>query len=68
MTSVVPWTGVLEIETWGGPACGDEVAMTELPNTQVGEVETYSGPPAATEDVQRFRLNFWENLIWHRLH
>ncbi len=45
-------------------ACGGGGADTQkLPNTSSdGAKSSYTGPPPATDDVQAFRINLWENL------
>ena len=42
--------------------CGGGAATTENPVTGVTPPSTYSGPPPATEDVQSFKLNLWDNI------
>jgi len=49
-------------------ACsGGGADVVELPNTNNGTgnggIPAYSGPPPATDDVQRFKLNIWDNLV-----
>ncbi len=48
-------------------ACGGESsAVVSLPNTNTGTgnggIPSYSGPAPASDDVQRFKLNLWDNL------
>lgn len=48
-------------------ACGGESsAVVSLPNTNTGSgnggIPSYSGPVPASDDVQRFKLNLWDNL------
>ncbi len=46
-------------------ACnGGGADVQQLPNTNAGNGgnTNYSGPPPATEDIQRFKLNLWDNL------
>ncbi len=46
-------------------ACsGGGAEVQQLPNTNNGNGGTtnYAGPPPSTEDVQRFKLNVWDNL------
>ncbi len=48
-------------------ACGGEgAAVVPLPNTNAGTgnggIPSYSGPAPASDDVQRFKLNLWDNL------
>lgn len=40
-----------------------EVTETPLPPPVDQPQVTYSGPPASTDDVQRFRINLWENIV-----
>ena len=42
--------------------CGGGAATTENPVTGVTPPANYSGPPPATEDVQAFKLNLWDNI------
>ena len=42
--------------------CGGGAGTTENPVTGVIPPATYSGPPPATEDVQSFKLNVWDNI------
>jgi hypothetical protein len=42
--------------------CGGGAQTTENPITGVTPPATYSGPPPATEDVQSFKLNLWDNI------
>jgi mono/diheme cytochrome c family protein len=43
-------------------ACGGESTQKNPVTTNNVTATSYSGPAAATEDVQAFRLNVWENL------
>ncbi|MCP4273416.1 MAG: LamG domain-containing protein [Gammaproteobacteria bacterium] len=48
-------------------ACGGEgTAVVPLPNTNTGTgnggLPSYNGPAPASDDVQRFKLNLWDNL------
>lgn len=46
-------------------ACsGGGAEVQQLPNTNSGSggATNYAGPPPSTEDVQRFKLNVWDNL------
>jgi hypothetical protein len=46
-------------------ACGGSdtaVQETPVPPATTDTVVTYSGPPPATDDVQNFKLNVWDNL------
>ncbi|MEL7449369.1 MAG: LamG domain-containing protein, partial [Pseudomonadota bacterium] len=42
--------------------CGGGAETTENPITAAPDVVAYSGPPPATDDVQSFRINIWDNL------
>jgi hypothetical protein len=42
--------------------CGGGAKTVENPITSNGPPPAYSGPPAATADVQAFKINVWENL------
>ena len=42
--------------------CGGGAETTENPITGVTPPSTYNGPPPATEDVQSFKLNVWDNI------
>jgi hypothetical protein len=42
---------------------GAEVQPLPDTNSGSGSVPNYSGPPPATEDVQRFKINVWDNLV-----
>ncbi|WJG08763.1 LamG domain-containing protein [Aliiglaciecola sp. LCG003] len=45
--------------------CGGSTAKVEktpLPPPTQQPGETYSGPPANTDDVQRYKLNLWDNI------
>lgn len=42
--------------------CGGGAQTTDNPITGVAPPSTYSGPPPATEDVQSFKLNVWDNI------
>ena len=46
-----------------GCGSGSGAAVEANPVTTTGEVSNYNGPPPATEDVQRFKLNVWDNLV-----
>lgn len=43
-------------------ACGGGAGTTENPVTIVTPPSAYDGPPPATEDVQSFKLNLWDNV------
>ena len=43
-------------------ACGGGAATSDNPVTSITPPAAYSGPPAATEDVQMFKLNVWDNI------
>ena len=42
--------------------CGGGSPTETLPNLSGSETSSYTGPPPATEDVQAFKLNVWDNL------
>lgn len=42
--------------------CGGGAQTTENPITGAPPTSSYSGPPPATEDVQAFKLNVWDNI------
>ncbi len=46
-------------------ACGSgSGAQTQTnPQTAPPTVSNYNGPPPATDDVQRFKINVWDNLV-----
>jgi hypothetical protein len=46
----------------GLSGCGGGAETTENPITGVTPPSVYSGPPPATEDVQAFKLNLWDNI------
>ncbi|MGH8196205.1 MAG: LamG domain-containing protein [Woeseiaceae bacterium] len=46
----------------GLAACGGGASTTDNPITGVTPPSSYSGPPPATEDVQSFKLNVWDNI------
>ena len=48
--------------TVGLNGCGGGAGTTENPITGVTPPAAYSGPPPATEDVQSFKLNLWDNI------
>ncbi len=43
-------------------ACGGGAATVDNPVTSLTPPVTYQGPPPATEDVQAFKLNLWDNV------
>ena len=43
-------------------ACGGGAGSTENPVTGVTPPSGYDGPPPATDDVQSFKLNLWDNI------
>ncbi len=43
-------------------ACGGGAATTENPVTGVTPPSSYQGPPPATDDIQAFKLNVWDNV------
>ncbi len=42
--------------------CGGGASTTENPSTTPPPAAGYSGPPPASQDVQAFKLNVWDNL------
>ncbi|HEX7061428.1 MAG TPA: LamG domain-containing protein [Woeseiaceae bacterium] len=42
--------------------CGGGAGTTENPGTGVTPPSGYDGPPPATDDVQSFKLNLWDNV------
>ena len=46
-------------------ACGSGsgAGTSENPVTATPDVSNYSGPAPATDDVQAFKLNMWDNLV-----
>jgi mono/diheme cytochrome c family protein len=43
--------------------CGGGASTVQNPNTQPPPPAGYSGPPPASQDVQAFKLNVWDNLM-----
>ncbi len=43
-------------------ACGGGASTTENPSTTPPPPAGYNGPPPASQDVQSFKLNVWDNL------
>jgi len=43
--------------------CGGGASTTENPVTQPPPPAGYNGPPPASQDVQAFKLNVWDNLM-----
>ncbi|MGB5580328.1 MAG: LamG domain-containing protein [Woeseia sp.] len=43
-------------------ACNSGAPTTENPITSVTPPATYLGPPPATDDIQSFKLNVWDNV------
>ncbi len=43
-------------------ACGGGASTTENPPTTPPPAAGYTGPPPASQDVQAFKLNVWDNL------
>ncbi len=43
-------------------ACGGGASTTENPATAPPPAAGYTGPPPASQDVQAFKLNVWDNL------
>ncbi|GAC15546.1 LamG domain-containing protein [Aliiglaciecola lipolytica] len=58
LTIVLSFTAILN--ACGGSPANVEQTPTPPPTSQPGD--TYSGPPANTEDVQRYKLNLWDNI------
>lgn len=55
----------LLVLTFALTACGGSstnVEQTPLPPPVEQPRENYSGPPANTDDVQRYKLNLWDNI------
>ena len=44
-------------------SCGGGASTTENPVTQPPTPSGYVGPPPASQDVQAFKLNVWDNLM-----
>lgn len=42
--------------------CGGGASTADNPVTSVAPPAQYSGPPPATDDVQMFKLNVWDNI------
>lgn len=40
-----------------------DVVKTPAPPPTDGQQVNYQGPPAATDDVQRYKLNLWDNIV-----
>jgi hypothetical protein len=53
---------ILLLVALGLAACGGGASTTDNPITGVNPPATYNGPPPATEDVQSFKLNVWDNV------
>jgi hypothetical protein len=47
---------------WLAAACGGGAAVEQNPVTSAPPPAGYSGPPPASQDVQSFKLNVWDNL------
>ncbi|HEY7740746.1 MAG TPA: hypothetical protein VIB01_09050, partial [Steroidobacteraceae bacterium] len=43
--------------------CGGGASTTENPVTSPPPPAGYTGPPPASQDVQAFKLNVWDNLM-----
>jgi len=43
-------------------ACGSGAPTVDNPVTSITPPVTYQGPAPATEDVQAFKLNLWDNV------
>ncbi len=61
-TRIIPVILASLILLGGCGGSSTEVVETPKPPPTGGTGETYSGPPANTEDVQRFKLNLWDNI------
>ena len=46
-----------------GCGMGSGAGTSQNPQTQPPPVSNYNGPPPATPDVQRFKINLWDNLV-----
>jgi hypothetical protein len=46
-----------------GCGAGSGADVRQNPQTQPPNASNYSGPPPATADVQRFKINVWDNLV-----
>jgi hypothetical protein len=46
-----------------GCGAGSGVETSQNPQTDPPPVSNYNGPAPATEDVQRFKINVWDNLV-----
>lgn len=55
--------GVVLILLNGCGGSSTEVTQTPLPPPADQQQVNYSGPPASTEDVQRFKIHFWDNVV-----
>lgn len=54
---------VLALLMTAGCGSGSGAATTSNPQTTPPPVSNYNGPAPATEDVQRFKINVWDNLV-----
>ncbi len=61
MFRLVMLTGATLFLTACGSGSGTDVQTN--PNTTPPTFSSYSGPSPQTDDVQRFRLNVWDNLV-----
>lgn len=50
------------LASFGLAACGGGAETTDNPITGTPPPSSYDGPPPATEDVQSFKLNVWDNI------
>jgi hypothetical protein len=57
LTALLPALALLALA-----GCGGGAATTENPPTTPPPPAAYSGPPPASQDVQAFKLNVWDNL------
>lgn len=48
---------------WLAAACGGGAPVQENPVTNAPPPAGYTGPPPASQDVQAFKLNVWDNLV-----
>ena len=53
----------LSLALVAGCGMGSGASTSQNPQTQPPPVSNYNGPPPATPDVQRFKLNLWDNLV-----
>ncbi|MBT8097054.1 MAG: LamG domain-containing protein [Woeseia sp.] len=55
-------SALLSVATFLLASCGGGAPTTENPITGVTPPASYQGPPPATEDIQAFKLNVWDNV------